>query len=183
MAQTPLTGSSPYLTAARYWLYKDERPTLELLADDDTKPTRADAENASATAGGRLLAALKRASGDIEQYAMSGGKYEPADLAAIVAGNGNGAALIESMVADLAFWTLAKRRWPSVQAKDVAGAQEALDDLQKLRDGVTIFGTVEAVEAGNVSVTTLDPGDNRRTVRASVRYFGNREPRGTNGMG
>lgn len=181
MAQTPNGGANPYLTAARLWLYRDARPVLDLLADDDTRPTRSDAEDATTDAGKVLAAALAAASGDVEQHAMDGGKYLPEDLAAIVTAGGNGAALVERLIATLAFWHLTQRRYPAASPED-AGATAALDNLKALRAGEVIFGTVEAVAAGNESVTTLDPGDNRRTVRAAARLFGNREPRGTGGL-
>lgn len=175
MPQTPLTGSSPYLTAARLWLYKDTRPVRELLADDDTIPDQATAEASTV-----LAAALISASGEVEEYAMVGGRYLPADLAALT---GNAKGRLEGLVADLAFWRLSKRRWPKMTEAEVAGVAEAKAALQRLSAGETIFGTVEAVDAGMPSTTTLDPGDDRRTVRAASRFFGNREPRGTGGAG
>lgn len=180
MPQTPLTGATPYLTAARTWLYKDSRPVLELLTDDDTIPPEGDAENDATEAGAVLLAALVGASGEVEEYAMVGGRYLPADLAALT---GNAKGRLEGLVADLAFWRLSKRRWPRLKPEDVSGAAEALAALKRLADGETIFGTVEAVEASIPNVTTLDPGDDRRTVRAAGRFFGNREPRGLGGAG
>lgn len=180
MPQTPLTGSAPYLTAARVWLYKDQRPVLELLLDDDTIATPNDSQDVTTTAGGRLLAALVSASGEVEEYAMVGGRYLPVDLAALT---GNAAGRLEGLVADLAYWRLAKRRWPRLKPNEVSGVEEALLALKRLSDGETIFGTVEAVEAGLPEVTTLDPGDDRRTVRAASRFFGDREPRGPNGAG
>lgn len=180
MPQTPLTGSTPYLTAARIWLYKDQRPVLELLTDDDAIPTKSDAEDSSTPAGGVLLAALSSASGEVEEYAMVGGRYLPVDLAALT---GNGKGRLEGLVADLAFWRLSKRRWPRLKLDEVSGAEEALAALKRLADGEVIFGTVESVDASVPDTTTLDPGDDRRTVRAAGRFFGNREPRGMGGAG
>ncbi len=175
MPQTPLTGSTPYLTRARLWLYKDSRPVRELIADDDTIPDQATAEASEV-----LLAALVGASGEVEEYAMVGGRYLPADLAALT---GNAAGRLEGLVADLAFWRLSKRRWPRLTIDEVSGAAEALAALERLAAGETIFGTVEAVAASVPGTTTLDPGDDRRTVRHASRFFGNREPRGPGGAG
>lgn len=180
MPQTPLTGSTPYLTAARMWLYRDERPVRELLLDDDTMATEADAEDSGTDAGAILLAALVGASGEVEEYAMVGGRYLPADLAALT---GNAKGRLEGLVADLAYWRLAKRRWPKLTEDEVAGVAEAKAALKRLADGETIFGTVEAVDASVPKTATLDPGDDRRTVRYAGRFFGNREPRGTGGTG
>lgn len=180
MPQTPLSGDTPYLSADRVWLYRDQRTVLELLADDDTVPTTTDAENSGTGPGAKLLAALQGASGEVEEHALVGGKYAPADLAALT---GNIKVRLEGLVADLAFWRLSKRRWPRLKPEDVSGAEEALDALKRLADGETMFGTVQAVEAGLPAVVTTDPGDDRRTVRAASRYFGSREPRGSNGQG
>lgn len=175
MAQTPLTNAAgSYLTAARLWLYTDVRPVLELLADDDTIPTQSDAEDATTDAGGRLAAALARASGDVERYALMGERYAPADLAAVVAAGGNGQAIVEGLVADLTRWALMKRRHPRLKPEDVSGAKEALETLEHLRDGETVFPTVEAVAAELPEVATIDAGDDRVTVRKAARLFGTR---------
>lgn len=171
MAQTPLSGSASYLTAARYWLFKDERPTLELLGDDDVKATRSAAEDATTPAGSVFGAALQWASGEVERWCLPGERYKPADLAALT---GNGKLVLEGLVADLAFWRLTIRRWPRTEQKDVSGAAEAMQTLKDLRDGETIFGTASAASAGLPSVATLDTGDNGQVVRAAHRYFGNR---------
>lgn len=178
MAQTPLSGSASYLTAARYWLYKDERPTLELLSDDDTRATRAAAEDETPVLAGQpqtpglvFLAARQWASGEVERWCLPGERYLPVDLAALT---GNGKTILEGLVADLAFWRLTIRRWPRTEQKDVSGAAEAMQTLKDLREGETIFGLAEAADAGLPSVATLDTGDNGQVVRAAHRYFGNR---------
>lgn len=174
MAQTPLTGSAPYLTAARVWVYRDERRVLQLLRDDDAPADKADAETATTTEGGRLLAALAGASGELEEYALAGGRYTPADLAALT---GNQLARLEGLVADLAFWRLAKRRWPDCRPEDVSGAAEALAALERLGRGQTIFGTVESAAAGLTATADTDRTGTGTTVLESRRFFGNRATR------
>lgn len=175
MPQTPLSGSSPYLTAARLKLYRDQRRWLELLRDDDTPADYADAVNAATDPGARLLAALQGASGEVEEYALAGGRYDPATLAALA---GNQLTRLEGLVADLAFWRLAKVRWPDVRPEDVSGAAEALAALQRLGKGETVFGTVEAAAAGVGSVADTDRTGCGTTVNESRRFFGYRGPRG-----
>jgi hypothetical protein len=173
VAKTSLSSLVPYLLPARLWLYRDERPVLELLADDDTIPAREDAEDNTTGAGARLYAALQRASGDVERYAAVGEAYLPVDLAALT---GNQKALLESLVADLAFWALARRRWPAVKPEEVSGVREALDALKDLRDGVTIFGTVGSADAGLPDTVGLDlvGTTNPTTVSCANRFFGSR---------
>lgn len=173
MPQTPLSGATPYLTAARLALYRDTRTWLELLRDDDTPATLADALNPATTDGQTLLAALMSSAGEIEENAMVGGKYLPADLAAIVTAAGNMAARIEGLNADLFFWRLAKRRWPKCKPEDISGAVEALAALEKLEKGITIFGTVEAVAASVPTTTDLDREE--VTIHEAAPFFG---PRG-----
>ena len=175
MPQTPLTSASSYLTDVRFFVLKDRRPYLELLADDDTVATYAGAtDGGTSDAGKRLQAALQWASGEVESRAVVGGRYTPSDLAALT---GNAKVRLEGIVADLAGWNLAKRRWPRLKMDEWAGAAEAVEALEQLRDGLAIFGTVEAADAGLPEVVTLDPGDDRRTVRAGNRFFGTRERR------
>lgn len=173
MPQTPSGGATPYLTAARLWLYRDVRPVLELLTDDDTLPLQSEAENPATDPGKKLAAALAAASGEFEMYALLGGRYAAADLAAVVSAGGNGQAAVERLVADLAAWFLACRRWPRLKPDEFAGATQALEKLQMLRDGEVLFpATAEAAAAGLPAVTTIDPGDDRVTVRAAGRVFG-----------
>lgn len=171
MAQTPLSGSASYLSAARFFLYRDERPVLELLSDDDQKATRSDAEDDTADAGAVLNAALQWASGEVERWCLPGNRYKPEDLAALT---GNSLVLLEGLVADLAFWRLAKRRWPRVKEDEVSGAADAMQTLRDLRAGETIFGLTESANAGISGAVTLDSGTNREVVRYASRYFGSR---------
>lgn len=174
MPQTPLSGDDPFLTAARLWIYRDERRVLDLLLDADAPAAKADAEDPGTVAGARLLAALAGASGEVEEYALAGGRYDPDTLAALT---GNSAVRLEGLVADLAFWRLAKRRWPDVRPEDVSGAAEALAALERLGSGETVFGTVEAAAAGVTKYADLDRTGEGTTVLESRRYFGNRAKR------
>lgn len=174
MAQTPLSGSSPYLTAARLKYYRDTRRVLDLLRDDDTPATWADAVDSTTDPGKRLLAALQGASGEVEEWALAGGRYAPADLAALT---GNQLARLEGLVADLAFWRLSVVRHPDCRPEDVSGAEPALAALARLGEGKTIFGTVEAAAAGVTATADLDRTGDGTTVLEARRYFGDRAKR------
>ncbi len=177
---TPLSGSAPYCTAARLFAagFRDLRLWLELLTDDPASvPTQADAENPAHAAGAKLLAALAAASGEIEEHAVKGRRYEPADLASLT---GNSRVRLEELAADLAFWRLAKRRWAAdVPAAKVTGVAEALDALRRLAAGETVFGLAEAAGAADaMSVAPLGADGPGRVVTTARRFFGDRSDRG-----
>ena len=177
---TPISGAEPYCDAATALQYHDWRQWADLCSDSDSRGNTTTIVDSGAADGAKLLQLLRSASGEVEEWCLKGGRYAPTDLAALT---GNSQARLQELVADLAFWRATKRRWPDASHSKVAGAEDAEKALVRLGSGETIFGLIEAIEASNPSVTTLDPGDDRRTVRAASRMFGNREPRGRDGRG
>lgn len=171
MPQTPLSNAAPYLTAARLWLYRDRRTVLELLKDDDTVPTQADAEDNTTEPGSRLYAALQWGSGEVDAHCQRGKRYVPDDLTALT---GNGKARLERLVAVLAFWSLADGRWPL--EKLAATTEWAFELLKQLADGETVFGFVEAAEAGLPFMTPIEPDQTSdpTVVDIASRFFGSR---------
>jgi hypothetical protein len=124
--------------------------------------------------GAALVGVLLAASGELESACLVGNRYQPADLAALAALTTSAAGRVQKVVADLAFWTLQQRRQPaSADPKNCPGALQALEELDRLRNGERIFGFAEAGAAGNPD--TVDPDSSKQSnplVDNSSRLFG-----------
>ena len=198
------TGASPnssitaYATGEDMLQSRDWRQVADLLQDPTTR-TGASTSPASRVAALALFTtedavgyrALRWASGQIEAAVTCGARYSPEDMleltesqtASQAQGGGSGYTvardLIVGLCCDLAFWWLVKRRKPGVKPDQVAGVQEALDLLERLRLGERVFPIGESQQAGLASVVPLDT-ETRVTeaaeplsVRAG-RFFGSR---------
>lgn len=160
MPQTPLTGSAPYASPEDLAMFKDYRQTDQLSADGGQSWYEA------------VVAMLAAASGRVEEYVLTGGRYSPADLAALT---GNAAARLKELVCELAFFRLKNRRWPTVGDKGLA---DVLESLERLAQGVTIFGTVEAVAASKPTTAPFNAAcGEENVVRRAERMFGRRKER------
>lgn len=141
---------------------------------DGPRPTRAAVLDSTSGPGAIVAAALMSASGELEAACVVGKRYAPADLSGLT---GAGLALLQSLVAHLAFWRLSQRRQPmSADPSKVPGAMQSLEMMAMLRDGERIFPTDEAADAGVMDSvdTTRNNTTNlgRRVVNEASRLFG-----------
>jgi hypothetical protein len=164
--KTVLTSATTYCAADVFIETHDARKVGDLLLDNGTR----DADPESSTIVAR---ALLWASGMVETACLKGARYTPTDLAALT---GAGQSVLETLVADLAFWFLCKRRHKvAVKAKEIAGVEEAFEMLQWLAEGERIFSFQETADAGLPATETETPDqkDDRFGVATiAERYFG-----------
>lgn len=137
---TSISNASAYCSGSDFVNYYDVRQCGDLLQDANSRMT-----SAQVAASTVLSEFLKAASGEVESACFVAKKYSAADLAAL---DGNAAALLRKIVADLAFWEMAKRRHPTRQ--DVTEAYRSSKEfLDRLRLGERIFGLEDQADAGN----------------------------------
>lgn len=166
------SSATGYATGADLLNYHDARSVCSFVADDDVKI----AESAVPT-NAKVLAALLRASGEVEMAAQTGGKYSPTDLDGLT---GAGEQALVGLVCDLAFWHLAKRRRDGLKPDQVSGAEQALKLLEQLRKGDMVFPIDNIGDAGIAHVVSPAVPDDPRfgpygqTVRGASRLFGRR---------
>lgn len=171
---TPVSNSSAYLSASEFLTRVDWRPIAQLMTDDDTtEDVRSALTDASSVEGARLAELLKDASGQVETAAFVGGRYAPADLAAL---SGNQAAYLKRLVADIAIGLCYQRR-PDLFSGMPAQAQQANQILNALAGGDRIFGLQENIDASHMHMTTDTP-ENVETRNGMVYiargFFGRR---------
>ena len=171
MAATPASSATPYCSATRLLVFHDRQQVADMLRDgDDCRPTCRAILDTATVAGANLARIMLAASGEVDSACLAGERYTPADLLALTYA---GEAYREKLTADLAFWRLAQRRQPgSAEPARVPGAQQALAELDRLRDGSRIFAFLETADAGLPSVIEPGPAPGRNTVRKSTRLFG-----------
>ena len=157
MPMTPVTGAT-YCTPAAMLQFHDWQQCSDLLRDGDNPRPDAAAVAVSPT----LALMLSAASGELDSAAIAGSRYNPSDLAILT---GTGAAFLQKIVADLAFWRLQQRRQPvSADPNRVPGAMQALEALDKLRKGERIFAFAEVQDAGLPSYVDMAGGQNPNSV-------------------
>jgi hypothetical protein len=171
MAKTSLSTGSAYCSPAAFTEIVDWRQAADYVvdSDDDPRPTKDELE-----ASPVLARALLAASGEIEASCLPRGQYTPADLAALT---GAAQSHLETLVGILAFWWLIRRRYPASDANTIpASVVDAREQLERLRVGEQVFGTVENTDAGKgMQVLTMRQStDFNSTVNQARRYFGYR---------
>lgn len=176
MPQTPLSASTPYCTVSQLILHHDWQQVADRARDGDTdRPAKADLSNTGTDAGLIVAAALLAATGDLESACLVGKRYTPSDLAGLT---GASAARLQEIVAHLAFWKLSQRRLSSsADPKTTPGASQALEELDRLRDGQRIFAFTESAEAGLPETIDPEPDSESRlngVVHKARRLFGHR---------
>lgn len=170
---TPVSGAAAYCTVAQFLQSYDVRTVGQLLSDTNVAYTVTDINNIGSTANLTLLALLQKASGMLESACLLGNRYAPADLSGLT---GNSAQFLAGLVADLAMWLLWNRR-PDRKTPIPAQASVALDWLESLRTGDRIFGTQEAMNAGepeDVQEKVSDVQNRYGAVVIGRRFWGNR---------
>lgn len=128
-----------------------------------------------------VAAALEDASGEIDASLITGGRYTPAQLAALT---GNSLSHLKRITCAIAMAHLFERRSGGGAAEDIAEkvAKIARDNLTALRRGDNVFGVpeLENGEAAVIDVETVDSIDidnlNLLPGRMS-RYFPGAETR------
>lgn len=179
MAQTPESSASSYLTAAEFLKRADARTVGDLCSDDGTRVAAA-----SLPANANLAAALVDASAELESACMTGRKYSPADLAALVASSTVGRGKLYRLLTALTKVFLIERRvGVNVPDEFYEGITRAQESLKALAAGVTIFSFTEASEAGIIDNAPALPDDVTErfgTVVQAERYFGTRGDRSVN---
>lgn len=176
MAQTPNTSLTPYLTGLEIQAFIDLRTLADYLGDHGQRYGGTDPDPAIVAASPILLELTKAASGELESAAFVSEAYSPADLQAILAGNGNGAAKIRELVAGLLLRRLFRRR-PQKQPPQMDVVDEAEQWLALLAEGKRIFGTLEASQAGLPDVHVESPAEyqaRQGMVVVGARFFGRR---------
>lgn len=136
---TPVSSSTSYCTGAQLVQFYDVRWIGDRLQDAGIRVA-----GSSVPSDPNLAALLLSASGLIESKALRANKYTPADLQALT---GASAAYLQRLTADVAVWMMLTRRNPAVSNLP-PGIQMALQTLQDLSDGVTVFGLQEKADAG-----------------------------------
>lgn len=139
-----------YVTIAQLITHIDERLLGQLTSDTGTAAA-VDGTNT------KLVAALERASSDVESYALRGESYKSADLAQLQT---DGDATLTGLVADLVLWYLFKRRGGEIAPAVDEARERAYKSLEQLRDGARIFGkSLPAAAAGKAETVVISQGD------------------------
>lgn len=170
MAQTPVV-SATYCSAAQLLIYHDWQQVADLVRDGNgPRPQRAALLDPNQPSGAILAGLLGSATGQLNSAALIGNRYTPDDLAALTDA---GLLYLQKIVADLAYWQLAQRRQPmSANPDSVPGAREALETLEKLKNGERVFAFAETADAGLPEVVVPRVTSGPQTVRYASRLFG-----------
>jgi len=152
------SGTTVYITAAQFLRYFDSRIVAELLSDTGVKV--ADPANDPT-----LAELMQAASGEVESYALKGGRYSSADLADLAGGTTNHSFYLRKLVATIVMDSLRSRR-SRVGEESLESRKWVLATLKLLGQGEQIFGFVETEEAGTTQADH-DNATNRQT-RAGI---------------
>jgi hypothetical protein len=180
-APTPAAGqviscTAPYCTRPMFVERYDIRSLRRLLSDDDAVVlTPTEVLNSST-----LYALLMAASGVVEAACFAGGRYTCDDLRSLQSPDmTNGGELLASLVADLAMWSVWRRR-PRAEQTAPVDYRDAQDMLRRLESGDAVFGLQAVADAGRLDHQRLTPTQviqrNDRTIQAA-RLFGRRSDR------
>lgn len=173
---TPQSSSTSYLSAAEFLKRVDVRTVGDLCSDSNTRltPTQLLTDD-------NLAAALLDASGELESAVFVGKKYQPADLAVMVATPSAGQAKIYRLLTAIAKVFLVERRvGVNVPEEFLAGSERAQAQLRALAEGTEIFSFTEAAEAGVIDLEPVTPAEvltRFDVVVQTERFFGIRSNR------
>jgi hypothetical protein len=169
----PNSASTAYVSATDALFFIDARWVGDLVNDIGVRSTNLDA-NAT------WQAALDAAAGEIESAALAGGRYEPADLVALVTVTPPATTplvsgrRLQALNAGLAAGLLLSRRQPIGERPDMVRYAEEM--LEQLRKGERIFGFIETQKAGQPDrIDDLDPNTRPQLSGRDRRYFGIRD--------
>lgn len=156
-----------YCTNAQAILFFDSTLLGQLVNDDGTAATEVDL-----LTNAKLTAALSSASGEINMAAQVGEKYSVDDLEGLT---GDDAMRLAEITAWLAIPKLLGRRNPSIEKYDEI--EDAQMVLQAIREGIRVFPTPEAQEAGLPTMVNNRSFRTRPLLSSMCRagrYFGRR---------
>ena len=174
MAQTVSTSAVAVLTTAAGEVVKrvDWRVFADLCSDSGSRL----ASSAAVQADANFLALVRDAYAELESALTVGGRYSPADIAALVADTGVGAGKFYRVLSDVVV-LLAFRRRPDKAQGDPTILKEARDTLQQLRDGERIFSFEQSADAGRMTHEREEEADvveRDGLVYQARRIFGRR---------
>jgi hypothetical protein len=174
-------GGSAYVPPPEVLKRVDVRWCADLCSDTGAKvgsSTDTAAMAAALALDPNFLASIDDACGALEAHCLIGMRYTHADLAAIAASATVARALLWRFLSRLTMCFLWERR-PRLELPKAY--EEVLKDLEKLRSGELIFGTVQIEQAGLPSSRQESRRDVDRRNLASTRmarFFGDRGDRG-----
>jgi hypothetical protein len=169
MPQTPNTSATGYCTVAQMLTFCDPRPLCDLCSVDETRLTAAALQTNPI-----LLANLLASSGVFESAATTGGRYTPADLAALT---GAGQALLQRLVAKHAEGEIYRIRKQPLPDEDYDEIVRPGGWLSMLENGERIFPFQETQDAGRMKeqeVVESDIQARRLATTQARRYWGAR---------
>jgi hypothetical protein len=176
MTMTPQSSGTTYLPAAEFLKRTDVATVGDLCGDNRVRiaPT-------ALVTDPNLAAALLDASGELESACMVGQKYQPADIAALVANVSAGQAKVYRLLTAITKVFLVERRpGANVPEEFMAGVDRAVAQLEAIAKGTMIFSFTEAAEAGKMHNPEVEPWDvvrRKGPVVQAERYFGIRSDR------
>jgi hypothetical protein len=168
MPQTPLSGTSSYVTPQDVLNRYDARTVGELLVDDDTQPRLTVAQ---ILLDSKMLALCQDASGELESALVAGNRQDPLDLAAIMATPCNAQQYVNRLLASLVMGYLLERRPDRFPMPE--SVKTTREFIELLRQGQRILPTVEAALAGvHVPPIQLPILNFPLVTDEAFRYFG-----------
>lgn len=171
---TPLTSATAFATTRQLTQLVDWRIVADCVSDTPGRVSRRAVRDASHPAGAVVAQLLLQATGQVLMKAQAGGKYTPADLAALT---GAGAAALVGLVCGTALLLTVGRRTATADlAKRVPLAAEAKETLEAIRKGEAVFGLLEPTQAAAMDASELysDQQIGGRIVTNARRFFGHR---------
>lgn len=167
------TAASSYLTVAEFLKRYDWRTIARYCSD-----TGEALDEADLTTDVNLLALLADASGVLEMAALRGSRYSSAQLSALT---GVAKAARDRIIADVAICLVYERRPDIFDHQEPFAYKRAMDQIESLSKGETLFGYEEHKQAGLLSQYRRDR-DDVDTIQKGVsyrsrRFFGTRVDR------
>lgn len=170
MAKTVLTSATSYLPASEFVKRHDARVLGDLLQDADARVPAI-----SLPTDPNLAEILLDASGAVESACLRGGRYIPADLAALT---GAGLRFLYRIVDGVAFAMCWERRYPDRELP--AWCKFSFDALDALSRGERILSFQEAADAGRLTHKVETQSDLEKRCGVAIqadRFFGIRSNR------
>lgn len=153
VAKTIDSAAAAYISDTEVYDRCDVRVLADLCSDASARlgsSTDIALMKTALTASTAFIALKRDACGEVESYALQGGRYKPQDLTALAAHNSMGKGKLLRLLVRLIV-VMAYERRPDREMKQPWILETVGDELQALRDGIAIFSFVEAEEAGVVS--------------------------------
>ncbi len=172
MAFTPVSSLVSYISPDEFLSRFDSNLVGELVSDQNLQVNSTDLSTNPV-----LLTILADVSGMLESAACVGKRYGSEDLTAMATSGTVSGQYLKRVCANLAIGMLRQRRG-MIESDEKGGPYiQALEALDKLRNGERIFTFAETEEAGLPSNVTLSPEEIERLnlFTNNFRYFGFRQ--------